>query len=59
MEKCKRCSTHAKSVYHSKKCPFDDVGPYIWVKNKERPIEKADRFLKQYCGEKDGAKGWI
>ena len=59
-KKCKICSTTRKTVYHYGRCPQDrDDELFVWVKNKERPIEQADRFLRQYGLEKDGAKGWI
>ena len=59
MEKCKICSTPTHSVYHYEGCPNKHEGPYIWMKDDERPIEKTDRFLKRHGLEKEGAKGWI
>jgi hypothetical protein len=55
---CRVCSTETKSVYHYEGCPSDKSGVHLWLKDSERPIEKADRFQKM-MGEREGAEGWI
>ena len=48
-----------RTVYHYAGCPLEREGPMIVIKNRERPIEKADRYLMRSGMEKHGAKGWI
>jgi len=49
-------------VYHEKKCPYNrkhGSSAWLWIKDDERPIEKADRYLRQSGLERKGAEGWI
>ena len=60
-DKCKKCSTKIKSVYHYEGCPLERPKEpfWLWIPDSERPIEKADRYLIRSGMEKHGAKGWI
>jgi len=63
-DKCEKCSRPGKEVYHYGMCPYEAMleranGMYIWLKDSERPIEKADRYLRQSGLERQGAKGWL
>jgi len=59
-KECQFCSNDKKKVYHYEGCPYvENSLPYLWLKDNERPIEKADRYLIRSGLEKHGAKGWI
>ena len=59
-KKCDYCSTERKTVYHYDGCPYQkEESTWLWIKDSERPIEKADRYLIRSGLERHGAKGWI
>lgn len=54
--KCKHCKSENHKSWN---CPFHGVSNiYLIISDSERPIEKADRYLREN-GERSGAKGWI
>lgn len=60
-KKSKKCEYCGSKNHEGWNCPFipGGTGAYLLIPDSERPIEKADRYLRQSGMERDGAKGWI
>lgn len=61
--KCKYCSRPGHVIYHEEgKCITrrrNGEGTHIIMPDDERPIEKADKWLKSTGFEPKGAENWI